>query len=308
MMTLAFVLPIMPLVRPTDPADTLNGRLTTPPLVQFPLPGRPLARMHHTAARVFRALFAEVTSVFGVELTCTSTPDCYRSFETQVSTFVARYTTTKLEGRPSKTWNGVRYWQRPGTAMAATPGTSNHGWGLAIDAAIAVPIETGGYASPAPITSRMDVLQWLVANAGRYGVSWESQSEAWHIRWNGGDQMPQAVLDYEAPEPAPPLPPDPPPAPPVPDPAPVPTKVAHVTVDLPYLRLGVDDQTAVGSLQTKLNVLAGQGLTVDNNFGNKTKAAVMNWQTVLKLTVDGEVGGQTWASLFAVEATHDFAA
>jgi hypothetical protein len=146
-------LPVDNLTKPADLADTANGQLADPPLAGFALPERPSALLHHIAARAFRAFFAEVRSRFGVELSASSTVDCYRNYTVQRSTFLARYTTTPLEGRPTKRWNGVTYWQRPGTAIAATPGTSNHGWGLAVDVAVAVPLNGGGH-TIVGITSR----------------------------------------------------------------------------------------------------------------------------------------------------------
>jgi LAS superfamily LD-carboxypeptidase LdcB len=64
----------------------------------------------------------------------------------------------------------------------ATPATSNHGWGLAVDVWGAN-------------NGRLD---WMLQNCDKYGFSWEIQSEPWHIRYVCGDKLPQAVLDYEA--------------------------------------------------------------------------------------------------------------
>ena len=76
-------------------------------------------------------------------------------------------------------------------APAGTPGTSNHGIGLAIDIA----------------SASGKRLEWLLgdgfatSNALKFGFSWEvadsknPNSEAWHIRYVCGDKLPQAVLD-----------------------------------------------------------------------------------------------------------------
>ncbi len=58
-------------------------------------------------------------------------------------------------------------------SMAALPGTSNHGWGKAVDLG-----EPGGMA----FTSRAH--RWLSANAGKYGFV-GLDSEAWHWDWVG---------------------------------------------------------------------------------------------------------------------------
>src|SRR6186997_3708236 len=71
----------------------------------------------------------------GIQLRTTGV---YRSYARQEALFRERYTPGDDDGCGSKTWNGVRwYLQRSDKggcyAMAATPGTSNHGWGIADD-------------------------------------------------------------------------------------------------------------------------------------------------------------------------------
>jgi len=41
-------------------------------------------------------------------------------------------------------------------------------------------------------------LDWMLQNIEKFGFSWEVQSEPWHIRYCAGDNIPQAVLDFEA--------------------------------------------------------------------------------------------------------------
>jgi hypothetical protein len=94
----------------------------------------------------------------------------YRTLAEQVSIFRERYTTTPLAGRPYRIWNGVRWYQRPGTAVAAVPGTSNHGLGQAID-----------FATDSP-----GALVWLAKHGAKYGWSrpaWTYRPESlepWH--------------------------------------------------------------------------------------------------------------------------------
>jgi hypothetical protein len=108
----------------------------------------------------------------------------YRTYAQQVLLFTARYTTTPIAGRPTKVWDGVTYWQKLNTAMAAVPGTSNHGLGLAIDFAT-------------NMENYNAFVAWLIVNAATYGYSAEAQSESWHWRYVAGDNVPPAVLAFE---------------------------------------------------------------------------------------------------------------
>ena len=84
-----------------------------------------------------------------------------------------------------KVWNGTKYWLKPNMAMAAVPGTSNHGWGCAVDTALV------GYGSDAK-TVDSAFLQWALENAAANGWSWEVQSEPWHLRLAAASASPQA--------------------------------------------------------------------------------------------------------------------
>jgi hypothetical protein len=184
-------LPIRPVIRPALLTGLTNGRLPDSALVDTPgLAGGPLIRLVAPAARAWRALTA-AASAAGHTLKATSIADSYRSYEIQDRTFRQRYTTTYLAGRPYRIWNGVRWYQREGTAPAAVPSTSNHGWGLAVDTGEERDQDTG--------TESMDAatLAWLVAHELDYGFSHELESEPWHIRYTTGDAIPAAVLAYE---------------------------------------------------------------------------------------------------------------
>lgn len=153
---------------PSNLAGQTNGRLPDSLLVD--VPG---GRLHANTAVAWLELVRRAAAD-GIALAPTSRADTYRTYAIQESTFRARYTPVPLPGRPYKMWNGIRWYQKPGTAMSAVPGTSNHGLGLAIDVA---------YASGA----RLD---WMVVNAPTLGFSWEVQSEPWHIRYVWGDLLP----------------------------------------------------------------------------------------------------------------------
>ena len=65
--------------------------------------------------------------------------------------------------------------------------------------------------------------------------------------------------------------------------------------DLPMLKFGSSDKATIGTvcyLQKKLG-----GLDIDGDFGNKTKAAVLEFQKTHGLVADGIVGPRTWAML-----------
>jgi hypothetical protein len=147
-------------------------------------------RLVAPAARAWRALaYAAIKA--GHTLKPTGPADSYRPYEVQERIFRQRYTTTYLAGRPYKVWNGRRWYQKPGTAVAAVPGSSNHGLGLAVDTGEERDSDAGAESLDNP------TLLWLLNNELRYGFSHEVQSEPWHIRYFAGDKIPKAVLDHE---------------------------------------------------------------------------------------------------------------
>lgn len=170
-----------------------NGALDLGILVTLkPLPGvgGSDVRLIPPAARGFAAL-RDTAYALGHKLKPTSAGDSYRSYAQQKSTFLDRYVRKNLPGRPSKTWNGERWYQKPGTAMAAVPGTSNHGWAAAID----VGEENDGDLATDPLDNA--TLRWLLDNEERFGFFHGVQSEPWHLEWYPGDSIPAAVLEWE---------------------------------------------------------------------------------------------------------------
>lgn len=124
------------------------------------------------------ASWMRLTGDYGRQIRVT---DAYRSYVTQERIFKQRYTPQKSGGGyygDVRFWNGVRYVRKPGTAAAAVPGTSNHGWGVALD--LADGVNTG--AGPA--------WEWLQANAARYGwvnPAWAKNPrtyEPWHWEYS----------------------------------------------------------------------------------------------------------------------------
>lgn len=110
-------------------------------------------RLRCDAAAAYRAMSAAYAGAFGSPLCIT---DSYRSYDVQVRL----------------------YGEKP--ALAAVPGTSNHGWGLAVD--LCGGVDRYGTAQ----------YQWMQANAGRFGwlhPTWadpgRGREEPWHWEYAG---------------------------------------------------------------------------------------------------------------------------
>ena len=128
-----------------------NGRLPLPALC--PLWGTSGQLLRWDAAAAFDAMSKEFGAEFGEPICVT---DSYRSYEEQVAVSIAKPT------------------------LAAVPGRSNHGWGVALDLC-------GGIQS---YTSEQHV--WMVANSMAYGwflPAWAqlggSKPEPWHWEFAG---------------------------------------------------------------------------------------------------------------------------
>lgn len=279
-------LPIAPVVMPADLAGQSNGKLSATLLK--PVNPNTAWVMHKTAARAWEALRATAWKA-GVQLSVSGNP--YRSYEQQVNLFKQRYTSTYDPGlntlEDQRTWNGVKYYKRIGVAAVAVPGTSNHGWGLAVDTALDADGDLAFEWPPKSLSST--ALNWLLANASKFGFSWELQSEPWHIRYITGDKIPQAVLDFEKNGTAT-----------VTSPTFDPANGKwgnYPTISKPNVKLG-DRNDFVKYLQGVLKLKAGQTtLTIDGYFGPKTEEAVKNLQRFFGLTVDGWVGSVTWRTV-----------
>jgi len=127
-----------------------NGLI--PPAALCPLPGAPAHRLRCDAADAFAALGAAYAEDFGKPICLT---DSYRTYQAQVAVYAVK------------------------PDLAAVPGTSNHGWALAIDFCGGIE----GFGTPQHA--------WMQANAGRFGwvhPAWAeptgSKPEPWH--WEFG--------------------------------------------------------------------------------------------------------------------------
>jgi hypothetical protein len=107
-----------------------NGQV--PAGVLAPLDDQPYAALRTDAAQAWNRARRDVINQAGVMLTVRG---WNRTLAEQQRFFLERYrpqaTGTGTYG-DVRWWRGVRY-VRFGTAAAAIPGTSNHGWGLAVD-------------------------------------------------------------------------------------------------------------------------------------------------------------------------------
>lgn len=288
---MALTLPIKPVVKPSTLVGQSNGKLATTLLT---LIGVGNAMMELTAARAFRALFFHARqSGFVIK----EVGD-YRTFQEQLNLFLRDYKPVSYDvwrNTPSahrKLWTlapsygySSQYWIKKdfSTSTKATPGDSNHGWGLALDIAE----EYDG--DPDPDGIRDVFVQWLIDWADFFGICAELQSEKWHWRYYKGDAIPQAVLDYEAGNPPPP---DPPTG------GEYQVNVIRETVQLGSTGLWVE------RLQAVLNSVWNQDVgPTDGQFGSRTQTGVKNAQAWANgkgwanppLTVDGICGPKTWA-------------
>ena len=120
--------------------------------------------------------------------------DSYRPEAVQIRVFTQRYTTIYSDSSrlDRKEWEGRVYWRRPHYASAAVPGTSNHGWGTAVD----IRGINNGFGNPPHPT-----YQWLARHAGKYGwtnPSWAKTKnfwEPWH--WEYDPNMDTKKADRE---------------------------------------------------------------------------------------------------------------
>lgn len=249
--------------------------------------------MVEPAAGAMRAMVAAAAGD-GVTLSATGT---WRSYDQQKAMFLDRYVTTNTGGK-TKTWEGRTYWQKPKVAMAAAPGTSNHGLGLAVDLSDSPSVPICGPS-----------LAWLADHGPSFGYWNTVQSENWHWTYCLGDDVPagvsitatatapaaRAMAFASAPAAATASAPAAAPAP-VDWAAIAATDAKMVAVVFPGELVEGAKGEAVSAVQWKL-VAVGHDVKVDGDFGKKTAAAVTAFQTMHSLTADGRVGKRTWTAL-----------
>lgn len=181
-------LPVRSVSMPAALRGKLNGRLPASVLAKVPgLDGSPDVWLARPADRAWRAMAAAAQQA-GHTFKISHQNSAYRPHRDQERIFRARYYPSILGTRR---WQGQRWRKRSGVAAAAVPGTSNHGWGLAVD------IGEERDFDPAAESISTSGVQWLIGNAARFGWSAEIQSERWHWRYFAGDAIPAAVLEFE---------------------------------------------------------------------------------------------------------------
>ena len=169
--------PVRPIVLPRDLRGETPGFL--PEHLLRPI--KPYGRLHYLAADAYHALRAAGLSDGIRPFKPTSVGDTYRTVDMQRAGFLQRYQEQHIMGSSTRKWNGKVWYLKPGFAPMAAPGTSNHNLGIAVDI----------------WSASGERLEWLLANALRFGWSWELQSEPWHIRYVAGDNVPDAVKAWK---------------------------------------------------------------------------------------------------------------
>lgn len=92
------------------------------------------ARLRFGSASRWAAIRNEVHARFGWWPEVTSAGDGFRDLARQRTLFLRNYTTTNTGHGPRKLYEGSWWWRKTaGTPSAATPGTSNHGYGTTVD-------------------------------------------------------------------------------------------------------------------------------------------------------------------------------
>lgn len=153
----------------------LNGQIPASELIPLSTGGTLVAPV----AAAFEELRIRADRA-GHVIALTSVGDAYRSLTRQILVFRERYTqnsNTSFVGPYGdvRWWdsngNGIKErWVRVSGASAAVPGTSNHGWGRAVDIS-----GTGGFSGR--------LYQWLAANGPALGWSnteGRGEGESWH--------------------------------------------------------------------------------------------------------------------------------
>lgn len=278
--------------RPTDLAGKTNGVLDRSVHVPVIIPGSGTTWMHHLAARAWAVLAARCKAETGVVL---SSVGVWRPIEVQISGFKRSYLdhfdATLCTTLHQRVWNGVRFYLRRNTLPKAVPGTSEHGWGLAVDVAV----WAGG--RKVAITQSKTAWAWLKAHVIEHGFSWAYPTEGTddpHIQYFAGDKLPPTVIEFEQTQGLTPH-----------TPLPVPPSSGALPVPPPPTVMMGDRDADVVALQQHLAALGLYTLKVDGRCGERTVAAIRELQERLAAAglytgrIDGVYGPRTRESYMA---------
>lgn len=210
----------------------LNGRL--PGVTLGNIVG---GRLRKDAAKAWNAMNAESIRKYGVTLRPTGSMSSYRTLAQQ-----------------QYLWN---LWRAGRGNLAAHPGTSNHGWGLAVDLA----------------TPQMRSVVDKIGSKYGYAKRWsDAPSEWWHIKWKAGsypavkNTSVDPVLKYRSAGPS----------------------VIRLK-KLLYDKGIRDFSSSPGGAKSSNRY--------NPFFGKFTSSAVRQFQRTHNLPTDGVVGARTWAAL-----------
>ena len=181
-MTAPKVYPYKKLVLPAEVAKVGNGNLTPQMLKKVKTGGR----MWKPAANAFNKLYADALCAGFI---LRNVGD-YRPLTKQTAMFKDRYSLKNLGRNPKVTrkYQGKVWYLKPGKSPSGVPGTSNHGFGLAIDLAY----DRNG----ALVPMGGKCFDWLCKNAPKYGFYLQGSNpkspefEAWHWQYVRGDKPP----------------------------------------------------------------------------------------------------------------------
>ena len=184
-MTTPKVYPYKKMVLPAEIAKVGNGNLTPAMLKKVKTGGE----MWTGAAAAFNKLYTDCLAA-GFKLRNVGD---YRPFDRQLAMFNDRYSLKDLGRTPQVTrkYEGKTWYLKPGKSPSGVPGTSNHGYGLAIDV---------GYDKDGALVSMGGkCFDWLCANAPTYGFYLQGSDpkspefEAWHWQYVCGDKPPAVM-------------------------------------------------------------------------------------------------------------------
>lgn len=170
--------PYKKLVVPNELRDLANGKIPKGIMKAIKTGGL----MYSPAADAFNRLY-ETAEAAGIYLADVGD---YRPYDKQLALFNDRYRDTPQDRKPvvTRQWKDKTWYLRKGCAPAGVPGTSNHGYGLAIDLA-----EKDKKGQVISLTTKTQ--KWLCINAPANGFYLQGNDpkspefEVWHWQYCG---------------------------------------------------------------------------------------------------------------------------